>query len=65
MRDAPALRLPIRDRLSRFRVKYVACHHHYAIERARRELGYEPRVGIEVGLPAVVRAIAAGATAQE
>jgi nucleoside-diphosphate-sugar epimerase len=54
-----ALRLPIRSRFSRFRVKYVGCHHHYSIERARSELGYEPRVKIEEGLPAVVRAMLA------
>lgn len=29
------LGLPPSDRLSRFRVKYLGCHHHYSIEKAR------------------------------
>jgi nucleoside-diphosphate-sugar epimerase len=52
------LRLPAH--LSRFRVKYVGCHHHYAIHKARRELGYEPGVPLATGLPPAVRALGAG-----
>lgn len=49
------LPLPPSDRLSRFRIKYLGCHHHYSIRKAQCELGYEPQVRIRETLPAVVR----------
>lgn len=51
------LGLPPSDRLSRFRVKYLGCHHHYSIEKARRELGYSPAMRLAEALPEVTRAI--------
>lgn len=58
------LPLPPSDRFSRFRVKLLGCHHHYAIEKARRDLGYAPASRLAEALPAVTRALlAAGARA--
>jgi nucleoside-diphosphate-sugar epimerase len=36
--------------LTRFAVRYMCTHHYFSIERARRELGYEPAVGIDEGI---------------
>lgn len=38
------------DGLSRFAVRYMCTHHYFAIEKARRLLGYEPRVSIDEGI---------------
>ncbi|MET0342902.1 MAG: NAD-dependent epimerase/dehydratase family protein, partial [Polyangiales bacterium] len=35
------------DGMSRFAVKYMVRHHYFDIGKARRELGYVPRVGLE------------------
>lgn len=58
------------DGLTRFAIRYMCTHHYFSIERARRELGYEPRVSVADGiertcrhLEAVERAAAEGARA--
>jgi 2-alkyl-3-oxoalkanoate reductase len=36
--------------LSRFAVRYMCTHHYFSIEKARRELGFEPRVSLDEGI---------------
>lgn len=36
--------------ITRYRIKQVSHDYHFSIDRARRELGYQPRVGLEEGL---------------
>lgn len=48
--------------ISPFRVRLFGRHHHYSIERARRELGYTPSVTVEHGLRKVVASVAAART---
>jgi len=36
--------------ITKIRVRMLGKDHHYSIEKARRELGYEPKVGLEEGL---------------
>jgi len=36
--------------MSRFAVRYMCTHHYFSIERARRELGYEPKVNLDEGI---------------
>ncbi|MFW6049545.1 MAG: NAD-dependent epimerase/dehydratase family protein [Myxococcota bacterium] len=36
--------------LSRFAVRYMCTHHYFSIDKARRELGYEPRVDLREGV---------------
>ncbi|CBL44688.1 3-beta hydroxysteroid dehydrogenase/isomerase family protein [gamma proteobacterium HdN1] len=43
--------------LTRFAVRYMVTHHYYSIEKARRELGWEPRVGITEGIKVTVAAL--------
>jgi sterol-4alpha-carboxylate 3-dehydrogenase (decarboxylating) len=43
------------DGLSRFAVRYMCTHHYFSIERARRELGYEPRVSLDEGIALTCR----------
>lgn len=38
------------DGLTRFAIRYMCTHHYFSIERARRELGYEPRVSVAEGI---------------
>ena len=40
--------------VSRFAVKYLSTHHYFSIDKARRDLGYEPKIGIEEGLERTV-----------
>jgi nucleoside-diphosphate-sugar epimerase len=42
------------DGLTRFAIRYVCTHHYFSIERAKRELGYEPRVSIVEGIDRTV-----------
>jgi nucleoside-diphosphate-sugar epimerase len=41
--------LGIRHRppVTRYVVAHLSCNFHFSIDRARRELGYEPRIGID------------------
>jgi sterol-4alpha-carboxylate 3-dehydrogenase (decarboxylating) len=36
--------------LSRFAVRYLCTHHYFSIEKARRELGYHPKVSVAEGI---------------
>ena len=36
--------------LSRFAVRYMCTHHYFSIDKARRELGFEPRVSLDEGI---------------
>ncbi len=38
------------DGLTRFAIRYMCTHHYFSIERARKELGYEPRVTVAEGI---------------
>lgn len=36
--------------MSRFAVRYMCTHHYFSIERARKELGYTPKVDLDEGI---------------
>ncbi len=38
------------DGLTRFAIRYMCTHHYFSIDKARRDLGYEPKVSIEEGI---------------
>jgi len=38
------------DGLTRFAIRYMCTHHYFSIEKARRELGYDPAVSVEEGI---------------
>ena len=38
------------DGLTRFAIRYMCTHHYFSIEKARRELGYDPSVSVEEGI---------------
>jgi nucleoside-diphosphate-sugar epimerase len=38
------------DGMTRFAVKYMVRHHYFSIDKARRDLGYRPRVNLEEGI---------------
>ncbi len=38
------------DGLTRFAIRYMCTHHYFSIEKAKRELGYNPRVSVEEGI---------------
>ncbi len=39
-----------RPRITKFSVALIGTHHYYSCERAKRELGYRPRVSMDEGL---------------
>jgi sterol-4alpha-carboxylate 3-dehydrogenase (decarboxylating) len=45
------------DGLSRFAVRYMCTHHYFSIAKARRELGYVPRVSIDDGIALTCRTL--------
>lgn len=47
--------------LSRFAVRYMCTHHYFSIDKARRELGYVPRVSLADGVRYAVDSIRAQA----
>jgi 2-alkyl-3-oxoalkanoate reductase len=53
--------LPLRGepRMTRFLADQLATSHYFDISRARRELGYEPRIGTDEGLEKTLRALQA------
>ena len=56
------------DGLTRFAIRYMCTHHYFSIEKARRELGYQPAVSVEEGIERTCRyleAIGAVAPAAE
>ena len=42
------------DGLTRFAIRYMCTHHYFSIEKAKRELGYEPKVSIVQGVDRTV-----------
>lgn len=38
------------DGLTRFAIKYLCTHHYFSIDKARRDLGYDPKVSIADGI---------------
>jgi 2-alkyl-3-oxoalkanoate reductase len=38
------------DGLTRFAIRYMCTHHYFSIEKARRDLGYNPAVSIDEGI---------------
>ena len=38
------------DGLTRFAIRYMCTHHYFSIEKARRELGYNPAVTVDQGI---------------
>jgi nucleoside-diphosphate-sugar epimerase len=38
------------DGLTRFAIRYMCTHHYFSIERARRDLGYAPRLSVADGI---------------
>ncbi len=52
------------DGLSRFAIRYLCTHHWFRIDKARRDLGYEPKVSIEGGIALTVAALAASDAAR-
>lgn len=38
------------DGLTRFAIRYMCTHHYFSIDKARRDLGYEPAISIKRGL---------------
>ena len=38
------------DGLTRFAIRYMCTHHYFSIEKARRELGYDPKVTVDEGI---------------
>lgn len=38
------------DGLTRFAIRYMCTHHYFSIEKARRDLGYNPAVSVEEGI---------------
>jgi nucleoside-diphosphate-sugar epimerase len=53
------------DGLSRFAIRYMCTHHYFSIERARRELGYSPRVSIADGIERTARHLEAASAGKE
>jgi sterol-4alpha-carboxylate 3-dehydrogenase (decarboxylating) len=41
---------PAEDGLTRFAIRYMCTHHYFSIEKARRLLGYKPKVSIAEGI---------------
>ena len=38
------------DGMTRFAIRYMCTHHYFSIEKARRELGYNPAVSVDEGI---------------
>jgi nucleoside-diphosphate-sugar epimerase len=45
------------DGLSRFAIRYLCTHHYFSIDKARRELGYEPAVSLDDGIARTCQAL--------
>jgi sterol-4alpha-carboxylate 3-dehydrogenase (decarboxylating) len=43
------------DGLTRFAIRYMCTHHYFSIEKARRDLGYDPRVSVDAGIELTCR----------
>jgi sterol-4alpha-carboxylate 3-dehydrogenase (decarboxylating) len=53
------------DGMSRFAVRYLCTHHYFDIAKARRDLGYAPRVGMDEAIARTVAALKAASEAPE
>ncbi len=42
--------LSTEDGMTRFAIRYMCTHHYFSIEKARRELGYNPSVSVDEGI---------------
>ncbi len=42
--------LSAEDGLTRFAIRYMCTHHYFSIDKARRDLGYDPAVTVEEGI---------------
>ncbi|MGB5811385.1 MAG: NAD-dependent epimerase/dehydratase family protein [Polyangiales bacterium] len=42
--------LSAEDGLTRFAIRYMCTHHYFSIDKARRELGYDPAVSVDEGI---------------
>jgi len=40
--------------MTRFAIRYMCTHHYFSIEKAKRELGYDPKVSIVEGVDRTV-----------
>ena len=38
------------DGLTRFAIRYMCTHHYFSIDKARRELGYDPSISVDEGI---------------
>jgi nucleoside-diphosphate-sugar epimerase len=38
------------DGMTRFAVRHMVRHHYFSIDKARRDLGYKPRVNLDEGI---------------
>lgn len=38
------------DGMTRFAIRYMCTHHYFSIDKARRDLGYNPRVSVDEGI---------------
>ncbi len=47
------------DGLTRFAVRYLNTHHYYRIDKAARDLGYQPKVSLDEGIRLTAQAFAA------
>ena len=45
--------------LTRFAIRYMVTHHYYSIDKARRDLGWEPRVSLDEGIRLTVASLPA------
>jgi 2-alkyl-3-oxoalkanoate reductase len=45
------------DGMSRFAVRYMVRHHYFDIAKARRDLGYVPRVSLDEGIRLTCRSL--------
>lgn len=43
------------DGMTRFAIRYMCTHHYFSVDKARRELGYVPKVNIEEGIRRTVQ----------
>ena len=43
--------------ISRFAVRYMCTHHYFSIEKAKRDLGYDPQISIDEGVRRTVAAL--------
>lgn len=50
--------------LSRFSVRYMVTHHYYSIEKAKRDLGWAPKVSLAEGITLTVQALKEDANVQ-